>query len=62
MDLFYLKIIVWKYGTSITDELAIKALEKVSKARKANKGLIFQSYREKFLRILELNNIHYYRY
>ena len=45
MDLFDLKIIGWEYGASMTDELAIKALEKASKARKANKGLIFHSDR-----------------
>lgn len=45
MDLFDLKIIGWEYSTTMTDDLAVKALEKANKARNHNEGLIFHSDR-----------------
>jgi putative transposase len=45
MDLFDLKIIGWEYSTSMTDDVAIKAIEKAYNNRKPTKGLIFHSDR-----------------
>lgn len=67
MDLFDLKIIGWEYGKSMTDELAIKALQKATKNRKMNDEIIYHSDRGSQytsnnyeLKLKELGIIHSY--
>ena len=67
MDLYDLKIIGWEYSTSMTDNVAIKAIEKAYYNRKPTKELIFHSDRgsqytsNKYeMKLKELGIIHSY--